>query len=260
MYIGLNFKYDGIDNDYYGVSLVRVSSGLTEFNFGVNRNIIEEKLKGKNPYDFGNDEEPISFTLTIAKIDQNDLKWSLENRKDISKWLFQEDYKPLIFEDNPEIVFYCRAIKGQRFDNCSKEGYIDIEMRCNAPYVYSNPTTIAYDLTNKSEQIITINNISNVDDFYFPEVEFELTGTTTGFSIINNTDKGREFKFTGLTPLEIVYTNNETRNIISSLESTDIYRYDNFNKNWLRLLCGENILKISGGCKVKVRNNFPLMI
>lgn len=53
---------------------------------------------------------------------------------------------------------------------------------------------------------------------------------------------------------ETIYIDNENEYIETDLEDT--YRYNEFNDNFLKLVRGKNILKISGKCKIKFRYYF----
>lgn len=48
---------------------------------------------------------------------------------------------------------------------------------------------------------------------------------------------------------EVVYVDNDNKDIVSSLEDT--YRFDCFNRKWLKLNPGNNNLLIEGSCKIK---------
>lgn len=251
MYLETGFTFNGVHSSDFDLIAVRMDDGLIEFPFGVNREIIEEKINKKNPYFFGIDEKPLEFTIQLSK--QGAIDYDL--RRKIVKWLFTDTYKPLMFDDREFIVYYAIAIgEPTRMDNGLEEGYITVKFRTSSAYGYSKPVTIR-ELV-EGTKIITITNIGNVLNEYYPEVEFTLKGDNTNLIIQNVSDNGYEFTFNNLSVGETVYVDNAKKRIISDLPDT--YRYDNFNENWLKLLYGRNILKITGDCEIQFRIQYPI--
>jgi hypothetical protein len=101
---------------------------------------------------------------------------------------------------------------------------------------------------------IVINNLSNAFQYYQPEIEITVnSGTSVSFT--NTTDDNRVTSFSGLTTGEVLYVNNEKKQLISS---TSNYRYDGFNKNWLRLVQGVNTISVTGNATIMFRTQFPV--
>lgn len=251
MYLKTGFSYNGVHSSEFDLLAVRTDNGMIEFPFGVSRDIIEEKINKRNPYFFGIEEQPLEFTIELSK--EGGIDYNLRTK--IVKWLFTDTYKPLVFDDNDFIIYYAIAIgEPTRMDNGIEEGYITINFRCNAPYGYSQPVTIT-ELV-EGTKIIIINNLSNVLDEYYPEVEFTLKGNNKNLTIRNLSDNGREFVFNNLNEGETVYVDNAKKRIVSNLPN--IYRYDNFNKHWLKLMYGKNLLEITGDCEIKFRLQYPI--
>ena len=137
--------------------------------------------------------------------------------------------------------------------NGLKQGYITLTFRCDAPWAYTPfYITPIYDYSqNTSGVVLSIDNASDL--LLYPEIWITKVGNGD-ISIINKTNGGAEFKFTGLLDGEIVYIDNENEYIETSLSNT--YRYANFNNNYLELVVGTNNLFITGTCKLQFRYRF----
>ncbi|MDD4387579.1 MAG: hypothetical protein PHD15_07525, partial [Clostridia bacterium] len=94
---------------------------------------------------------------------------------------------------------------------------------------------------------------------YYPEIEFELKDTNTDFKLQNITVGGEILEFQGLQQNEIVYVNNENKQILSNISgSYPITKC--VSKQWLRLVYGINNIQITGKCILRTRMQFPLYI
>lgn len=236
----LYFSFAGEDSRKYGIIQVHTSSGLYEEGFIPNRNIIEEKIAGRDePYLFGVDTSPLEDSITIYT--ENDL--TDEQINELSEWLLRDYYEPLIFEDNPEKIYYAMFIgDSQIVHNGAKQGYFTLQYRCNSCYafspvytksVYIDSNTIAEDVeigikgNHKNKPVINIKKKGNGD-----------------ISIINTSNGGIETKVTGLIDTEELKIDCYNKEIETNLINT--YRYENFNRNYLELVKGVNRLKIKG--------------
>jgi predicted phage tail component-like protein len=260
MYIETQFQFDDINGDDMGVMLVDINGGMKEFIFGVNQTIIEEKISSKR-YLNRVEREPITIPLTITFKNQED-KWDYNKRTQLVQWLFQDNYKPLIFADNPTIVYYVIATgDATRFDNYLQQGYATIQMRTDSPYAYSFPISYEdHDFSNNAGTTrITLINRSNIEKYYYPEMEVTLVNGATGFSVRNVSDGGNILTFSGLEPTETVYIDNSLGRIISSL-GKNVYRLSKCNRKFIRLLQGENVIEITGKCKITFKMQFPMAL
>lgn len=135
----INFTFDGIASQDMGVHIAWNDSGLFEENFLPERSIVEKKIANREkPYFQRVEHEPLSFSLSFAIAD-----WEHEETlRRIARWLFQPYYKPLVFDSNPNRVFYA-MVEGDSsvFHNGGREGYVELEIRCDSPYSYSHEQT-----------------------------------------------------------------------------------------------------------------------
>src|SRR5574342_1440279 len=103
----LNFNFNGIWADSYGLMNVVLDSGMYDELFVASREINETSLKGSNkPLFHSVSNSPIEFEMVIAF--KNDFNQALLNN--IVKWLFVDYYKPLYFEGAEDRIVYCMPI------------------------------------------------------------------------------------------------------------------------------------------------------
>ncbi|MCU6710076.1 phage tail family protein [Paenibacillus sp. J5C_2022] len=88
--------------------------------------------------------------------------------------------------------------------------------------------------------------------------EIWLTKKGTGDFELRNTSNGDEsFRFTEILDGEKLYVHNEREYIESDLPA--VYRYNNFNDNYLRLPVGNNIFRVTGSASFQFRYSFKLI-
>ena len=244
------FSYAGKKSIDLGIINVSFSSGLYEESFLPERSIIETKIRGnKKPYFQELDYAPLSIKLRFSFLDT----WDDNKIREIARWLGnQEYYQPLYFDTNIDRIFYCMYVgEATLFHNGLKEGYVELEMRCDSPYSYS--PVYASEVYSSPAQIIFENK---GDVSIYPEISIIKNGDGD-LSIINQTNEGKEFKFTSLVNGENLYVNCENEYIKTDLSTT--YRYSNFNDNYLELVTGENILNITGDCDLQFVYRYKLL-
>jgi phage-related protein len=132
---GLEFYYDGIKSTDMGIINVKIGDGLFEEPFVSEKTIHEIKVRGNDkPYFQGVERSPLTFSLTFAFEDYYDH----EKIRKVARWLDQDYYKPFYTTDNPNRIFYCMLHSSSTLlHNGLKEGYVELEMRCDSPYSYS---------------------------------------------------------------------------------------------------------------------------
>jgi phage-related protein len=248
------FSYAGEYSYDYGIMNVSVSSssGMMSEPFASQRKVNEIIIKGRNkPYFQGLEYEPLEFDLELAFSEA----WDEEKIRSVARWLCGQTYfQPMYFEENENRIFYCIAVDSPELIHTgTNEGYIKITMRCDSPYSYSPIYTDSYDLSTNPVGGSAIQIVNNGDVICNPEIWITKIGNGD-VRIVNNTNGGIEFKFTGLLNNEIVYVDNDAQHIESSLSNT--YRYDNFNNNYLDIVRGTNNLVVYGNVKLDFRFYF----
>lgn len=130
------FIFDGIPSNDFGIINVNISSGMQEEPFVAGREIREVSIRGNDrPYFQGVQRQPLQFNVSFAFEE----RWNKELISKVARWLTgHEYYKPLIFSDEPEKIYYAIFVDSPTLvHNCLSEGYINLTVRCDSPYVYS---------------------------------------------------------------------------------------------------------------------------
>jgi len=256
--INTSFKFDDRESSEFGVSIVRVSSGLINTPYTSSKKILESHPnKVITPYFLGVVHQPLSFSVTFS-CDEQGVMYTTK-LGELANWLFQDEYKPFISEDYPDKIYYCMAINKIDFmTNGVGDGYFTVNFRCRDAFGWTHPKINTFDLSdNTGTESIEIENLSNVGaSNHYPIIEFVLQDTETDFSIKNNSDNGRTMTFTGLDVTESLYVDNQRKQIISN---TGNYRYGEWNKIWFRLVKGVNYIDITGKCIVTFRTQYPII-
>lgn len=131
-----HFMYDGVSSKDMGVQIAWSNGGLYEDIFLPEREIKEIKIPNREkPYFQGVEHKPLSFSLSFFIEDYNDPKKLTR----IAEWFFQPTYKPLIFESNPNRVFYAMFEGASSLHHVGlKSGHFELDIRCDSPYSYSH--------------------------------------------------------------------------------------------------------------------------
>lgn len=157
---GEKFSYDGIKSEDMGLYNINIDQGLLEEPFLAEREIEEIEVAGREkPYFQRIKRNPLSFTLSFAFKDNYDK----DKIREVARWLDQDYYKPFYTLDNPNRIFYCILnSESILLHNGLKQGYVEIEMRCDSPYTYTpEKASKTYDWSNTG--LITINQESQND-------------------------------------------------------------------------------------------------
>lgn len=250
----VNFYYAGKSASDYGIYNINIDGKLFQEPFIATRNIKEVVTRfNPKPYFQNIIYEPLIFDLSFAFLDT----WNDNKIREVARWLSPDYYQPLYFEETPNKIYYCIPINSiDIIHNGLKQGYLTLTFRCDAPWAYSPfYTTEVYDYSTNTDGIVL--SLSNDGDLPLrPEVWITKVGDGD-ISIINQSNNNTEFKFVGLVDGEVVYVDNENEYITSSLSG--VYRYSNFNDNYLELVLGANNLLIVGNCKLQFRYRFKLL-
>lgn len=243
------FTFNGISSEDMGVQIISKSNGLFEESFLPNRSIVETKVSNREkPYFQRVVNEPLSFSMSFFIYEWQER----DNLRQIARWLFQDYYKPLWFNNNPERVFYV-IVEGDSslFHNGGQEGYVTLNFRCDSPYTYSHPETIS-GIQSRISNPINHYSILNDGDM---EVGIKLWITKKigdGEIKITNTSNNKSLIVKNLQENEQLFIDCENEEIVSDLQYLGVYRYDDHNNIWISLIEGENILEFIGDFDLEI--------
>lgn len=242
------FIYNGTSSDYFDLYISEIGGdGSSEWSGSGSMEIYNKKLyRRSTPFFYGSAiGDNLEFELSFNSSED------IDSRKSelIQKWLFSSrSYKKLmiiqpdmqdvymnVILNNPQVVRDGNLIRGY---TCTAQ--------CDSPFGgWKFPKTKAYNYTAEViDSTVVFNNSSDDTGAYlYPILELTMNNAGGEITITNQSDAGRVFSFTSLSPSEVVTVDNSLQQISSS---TDLKRMSNFNKKFFRLIPGVNTLRFQG--------------
>ncbi|MGM0501834.1 MAG: phage tail domain-containing protein [Bacillota bacterium] len=254
MFTNLGFTFDGVHSDDMGVFIGDFNSGTQTQPTGTSQKIQEIQMPRKDvPLFQYVENEPISFSLTIMA---NEVI-SPTKMQQLLGWLIKDRYKKFQSDDYENIVYYVIVTGGINKVMLGNEPIgLELNFRTDAAHAWFELPEYQFTATGFNE--ITINNPTNKMGVFYPTIEFELQGTENQIKITNLTDDpARTTEITELSQYEVLQIRNGTRQLISS---TPNYRLGNFNRNWFRIVPGDNQILLETNSIFKLERKFPIYI
>lgn len=259
------FTIDGIKSTDIGINgcyLIRVGSNEISRQIIGNKNLKEEQIPYRDlPYLYNVSKSPIEFDLQFSILED---EYTSERLIEIGKIFARDKYIPFTSVDYPEVQFFVICTSLELITYGLYKGWFKTHLRTSAGFAFSLLQISTYDFsTITSPTSFSIINMSNVSDargnyYYMPEkILIDLKGTSTGITLTNSSDGGRQFIFTGLQTLESLEIDNKMGRITSG---TGLSRLSNFNKNFFRLINGLNIITCSTAAVIQFQCMFPIYI
>ena len=255
-YFGHN---QGLDNGFrsmnYGIINCTIGGGMIEENYIPSREIRETYVRGNpKPYFHSADLKPVELKLTFG-FENFHTGFTPDDRnralRDLSRWLTKDYYVPFGVAGSDKMFYVMYVGESELIHNANSQGYIELTLRTNAPWAYSEIKTkeFTFDPTVQSE--IHFENIGDLP--IEPELWFKVpfSSDVADVSIVINNNTDNIFKFEGLLSQEEIYVHNEMKYIESI--NTPNYRYDNFNNNYLSIPTGNNTIVIQGIENLKMK-------
>ena len=250
------FILNSVDSSTMGVIQASVEDGLFEDNFLATRKINEQKIRGnEKPYLMGHEYEPFSFPLTLTF----EHGFTDEQAREVARWLTTPYYVPLQFHELPRRILYVMYEGDSKLiHNGCQQGYLTLQMRCDAPWYYSNVIeSQIYDFSENTTEGSNLTFENKGDLPVLPFMYIEKVGNGD-LRIVNTSNGGKEFKFTGLVDGEILEISNEHEEIKSTLFDD---RYSAHNDVFLELDGYSNsYLKVYGKCRIKFTYQLRFLI
>lgn len=241
-YEGLQFIYDGIPSQRYGLMFAFFDSADYKHAGGSENNLTIDKATRSQRHTLlsVSPDDPLEYDIEVVAL--KPLQPYEVNA--VHAWLCgQLGFKKLVIQAPEYAGMHFNCVFNEPDDYYIKAGTngFNLTMTCDAGGAWSDAKTVTFTPTDGGT--ITVNNRSASYDYLYPTVEFTLDGGTE-FSIINTTDSvTREFKFTELADGETITVNGRTGEVMSSLSTI---RINHFNAHFLRLVHGLNTLKCTG--------------
>jgi phage-related protein len=204
-------------------------------------------------------DKPLEFTLVFGAnndlIDSNQFldRWDMET---IASWLTCKDgYRWLDIEQpDMEVVRYRCVITDLRFTTVGWLPWaFECRVVCDSPFAYTFPETFSFRSSGSLQ--IPFFNRSTYNGYYYPKMHLSTFGTNH-VSIVNQSDGGRAFSFTGIPNSSTISIDIDNENGVIT-NNLGVNLYNNFNFNFFRLVRGDNIISITGNCIVDFICEFP---
>lgn len=223
---------------------------------------IEDEVVGKRavPYFYGVQfKEKLEFQIVFG-VNQdrlNDGRFLDRYELDaVSTWLTGHDhYKWFMVEqeDMTWIRYKCMITELNVVSYSHIPWALTATVTCDGPYAYMYPFSYEYEV--RGSETIEFYNESSMHGHYSPTIEIVLKQGGS-FSIINETDNGRETKFENVpgSVSNIIVDNDHC--VITNDQSLNLYPY--FNMKFLRLQQGYNTLRVTGNGVLRIHCEFPV--
>lgn len=261
---GTEFIFDGIPCSEYGLMVYHFGSeGQDDVSFQ-NGEIIEDRIPGR--YDaltYGLvQNQSLEYTLVFgANMESIDANESIDRYEveTIAAWLTGHSTRrwlTIIQDDMESFRYKCFISELKLITYGDMPWAFSCKVSCDSPFAYSIPEEYSYTVAGTSQ--VTLFNRSTFGGFYRPRVEIAMHGGNS-ISIQNLSDGNRTFQFSSLPgsrSLEI-YVDNKNQVITNNM---DLNLYPYFNMRFMRLVRGDNLLRISGDATVKFICEFPANI
>jgi hypothetical protein len=255
---GVNSSDIGVDGCY----LIRRESEINRQIMG-QRSVVKDTIRYKSlPYFYTTEQNVIEFDLKFSLLEG---EFTEDKLYEISSLFSKNNYVEFRSIDYPGVVFFVIATSIELITFGSFQGYLQIHLENCAGHAFSEMMVSTFYFSSlTTPQIFEIDAKFNVPHpkhgfYYYPELLIDMKGSATAITIIANSDAGRNFGFTNLTPLENLVIDNELKQIISS---TDNYRLSNMINShaWFRLIQNHNIFTVNAPSIIQIKARYPLYI
>lgn len=258
---GSYFEYNGKSSRTYSLVFASVDTEpYLSLNGEIQSSVVFNKQDKRN-YFIGESftDSPIQFEAEIVTDDGQIINRFA--RREIEKWLFHQPAYRRLYTDmwcdtqgesvdivngeTKRLYLNCRFTNPEKIEgNGGLVGY-RFTVECDSSMAWQD--AVSYEFTtghanSSSSSIITINVDTDLKDYVYPKVTITMGRTGGDITISNNTDNtSRLTSFSGLTA-NITFTMNG--NGINYISGDNYLKFS--NKNFIRLLDGENKISIIG--------------
>jgi phage-related protein len=257
MFKGVDFIFDGVPSETYGVKIGAFNLRSPEITLsGLQRSIEEYRIKRRSKPIFQGVEirEKLEFDLLLF----SEVEIDTYDRQFIDSWLHQQNYRffSIVQSDFEGLYFNCIITSSEKVEVGNIPYAKMMHVVCDDAYVYSNEYEYNFTSTSTPKNV-EIRSRSNINDYLYVEDMTITTTSATTVKITNNTDNTRLFEITGLSSGETITVDNDNK-ILTSSNSNN--RVGNFNKKWFRLLPQKNIIRLEGNFNLNMKIRYKMTI
>lgn len=243
MFNATDFTYDGVYSGTYGLKIASFNSDTVEDTavFAPTFNITKSARSRRFLHNGITYEEAPEYTFSIiSETPISDLQ-----RREILTWLVaRNDFKKLQIHQTEFEGYYYKCVFStvDMIYVCGRCHGFTVTAKFDSIFAYGRPKVINVNGDGSMQTFKIINSSDIPDDYVYPIVSFTMS-ESGNVTILNTSEVVQAaFQFTGLSNTEQITVDNELK-IIESTKGGD--RLSHFNKNWLRLQHGVNILQIT---------------
>lgn len=245
------FTYNGIFSAMFGLKIASFNNNNSaEESTIFSPEITTIKSKGMKRFYTTNIDVSKPPELTFTMISESVIDDI--HKREILAWLNSgNDFQKLeITKDNMSENYYYMC-KFSDINEIRINGYCvgySVTAILDSYYQYGKPTQVSLANGEYNDQLIIITNKSDIiDDYISPVISFKLNNNGSVKIINESDDSTREFIITDVPANKDIIIDNELKII-----DGDGAFLSNFNKNWLRLKKGNNVLKITIDGEIKI--------
>lgn len=263
-FYGCDFKFNGFSCSSLAMEVYNFggSGQDDESEFAAQGSIVSDSINGRDDillYGVENKETlmpRLVFGVNRRRIEEG--RWLTRGEiEKVAEWLTADGkWKWLSIKQEDMIEYRYRVVLSSL--TLLHEGMypyaFEAEFTADSSYAYTLPLKLRWE---PGENIF--NNRSSNKGYYRPKFNIHLSSGGGDFSIVNNSDNGREFRFTGLPQsVKNIMVDNANQIIMDVDNQLNLYGY--FNYNFFRAVKGKNDLVITGDGIVSVTCEFPVNI
>lgn len=241
-YEGLQFIFDGVPSQRYGLTLAKFDSSSYRYKGGSDVEVTTFKAPRSPRQQIQRIEETGVLEFDLEMFSDHPLQSYEVNA--IATWMFgQNEYKKLIIQSPDYSGIYFNCILNNREDIAIQNGTngFKFTVQCDAGGAWTNVKTRSY----TSPATISVINKSALNDYTYPDVEINISSGTTAISLINTTDsatRATTFTLSSASSGETLKIDGASGEISSSISVNHLAE---FNKVYPRLKRGNNSIIVS---------------
>lgn len=257
---GSHFEFAGTSSRQWGLIIANVNTSRMIQLGGAKEGVTIFSKSANKRYLIDDDysSSPISFDVEI--VTDSDKCLELTERRQIEKWLFNHrDYRRLYLDVDDdkygETYEYIDGVQKRNYLNCrlinperveGNGGIVGYKatLEADSSMFWQDAITKKYTVNNSSANAvknITVSVDTDLDEFIYPAVTIQIGSVGGNITISNNNDdSSRLTRFIDMSPRSSVTMKGELNYI------SDQYYLKFADRNFIRLLDGENTLTVSG--------------
>lgn len=264
-FYGDSFIFNGVPCEEFGMMLYDVGTGNSPTQFASNSKFFEDRIARRyDPLFYGSTQnDQLTFTMTFGlnpDFVNDDRYFDRYDFQKIASWLtgINGYRKLIILEPGLEDKYYNVRISDLAtvVAGCYPQVFT-CKVTCDSPFAYMTEKEFVFENADGDEMTVNVFNSGSYNGYYYPKMMIELNGSDS-VSFCNTSDHDRTMSFANIPS----GYSNETL-LIDNLNQI-ILADDNFypfsNKKFLRLVRGDNKIKITGKCTVKFVCSFPVNV